>query len=146
MGLLNFFFGQSLIEFRGSFLWIKKIFSEQFAYTSWLWVPAKAAQSLSKGEASPRHLTSTSSWLVRATKALCCSWAGCWQRVGSSGLGSNAACSDTALLKKTQKVQGTWSSVIMSINQLHATTYSSFKRINTGQIPSKRTKIRLQQL
>lgn len=54
MGLLNSFFGQSLIEFRGSFLWIKKNFSEQFAYTLWLWVPAKACSEPLKGESLPQ--------------------------------------------------------------------------------------------
>lgn len=43
MESINFFvWKRPLIEFRGSFFWIKKNFSEQSAYTSCLWVPTTA--------------------------------------------------------------------------------------------------------
>lgn len=48
-------------------------------------------------KASSRHLTNTSSWLVRAAKAVCCSGAGSWQELGSVGLVSTAACFDRAI-------------------------------------------------
>lgn len=138
-GLSISFSGQGLW---GSFFWIKKKLQSNLPALHGYECQQKHAQSLSNGGASPKYLTNTSSWLTREQR-LC---AGCWQGVGSSGLGSATACSHTALLKKTQKVQRTWSSVIMNIHQLHAATYCSFKWIDAGQIPRKCTKTHLQQL
>lgn len=62
MGSTNFFlWTRPLIEFRGSSFWNKKSFSEQFAYTSWLWVPAKACSEPLKGGSLPQ--TSHQHWL-----------------------------------------------------------------------------------
>lgn len=102
----------------------------------------KHAGSLSKGTGVLQ--TPHQPWLLRAARAVCCSRAaGSRARQGWSPL---LLVLIDPLFKQTQKVQGTWSSATMNINQLQTATYSSFKRSGAGQFPSKCTKISLQQL
>lgn len=139
VGSINFFLWTRSL--RNFFLNQKKI-SEQFACTPWLWVPAKACSEPLKWGSLPQTSHQHQLMAHEGAKALC------WVLAGGGLIraGLSHCLLSYSSLKKTQKVQRTWSSVIMNIHQLHAATYCSFKWIDAGQIPRKCTKTPLQQL